>query len=426
MKKSLGYYLAAGALFIAGLFCTVHSLAQGVSDLSNRINSADSGDTIYIDAGTYTDVNVSTNKKFARAVVIRPKVLGAVTFTGAVSFKLNNSSNIKFEGFIFRETSGSVFLFNNSNNIEIANNYFYKCGINPNHSIIRIVNGSGDNKIDFNTFEDTRSQAVLIGTYANKAADRLNTGNKIFRNRFCNVKSIQELYPSMGKNGLEQIVIGFLPDYVLKTDVYQNLFENIIGDGWEVISNKSSGNTIRENTFLNCKSGLSIRGGSNVKIIDNYLDNAEKGIRIFGDGHTINNNYILNSDVGIRLPSTDFQTGAKALFTGYYQQDNVSISDNFIINPKSSDILMGENGRKLKPKGIRIAGNRIYYSNKKQILKANKNLSIKSIADNQYVASESGVTGSTNTKSIWFARIADTNKLQPFVSNDARVGKTWK
>jgi parallel beta-helix repeat protein len=424
MKRLFSYFKVIGLLGPIFFFVGAKTFVQSLPGLSTRINNAKPGDTIYVENGTYTDVSVEVKKKFTQNVVVRPRALGKVIFTGAIAFRLNNTSNIKFMGFVFKQTSGSVFQFNNCSNIEITNNYFYQCGINPNHSVIRIVNGSHDNKIDYNTFEDTRSQAILIGTYANKPDDKFNTGNKIFRNHFCNVQSVTTLYPKMGRNGLEQIVIGFLPDYFLKTDVYQNLFENIYGDGWEIISNKSSNNTIRENTFLNNKSGVSIRSGSNVKVVDNYLDNTDKGIRIFGNGHTISNNYILNSDVGIRLPSADFETGAKAVYTGYYQQDNILITDNFIINPKSSDILIGENHRKLQPKDIRMTGNKIYYTDKKQVLNTAGNISMKSATGNQYLFIQN-LSDTRGLQDAWFSKISDANKLKPFITNDSRVGKTW-
>src|SRR5690606_4838899 len=118
---------------------------------------------------------------------------------------------------------------------------------------------------------------------------------------------------------------------MLNTKVYDNLFEEIIGDGVEIISNKSSGNQIFHNTFRNNRSGITLRAGDSVRVEGNYLYNTVRGIRVYGFGHIINNNYIYGAEIGIYLPTADYVKNEEFTTSGYHQQENCEIADNVIV-----------------------------------------------------------------------------------------------
>ncbi len=89
--------------------------------------------------------------------------------------------------------------------------------------------------------------------------------------------------------------------------VEHNLFERCNGEG-EMIGIKSSRNTIRNNTIINCEGAISIRDGSYNKFYANtiiYLlpktelkDNRVGGVRIFGTHNEVIDNYMF----GLAMP----------------------------------------------------------------------------------------------------------------------------
>jgi hypothetical protein len=81
------------------------------------------------------------------------------------------------------------------------------------------------------------------------------------------------------------------------------LFENASGDA-EIISNKSSDNTYRYNTFVKCNAMLVLRGGQRARVEGNFLIGNSGGIRVHGSSHLIVNNVIQDcAGDGIYLPS---------------------------------------------------------------------------------------------------------------------------
>src|SRR5690606_11360659 len=98
-----------------------------------------------------------------------------------------------------------------------------------------------------------------------------NNYNVISRNYFVNTPAVEAIYPaSHTTNGMEAIMIGngysTTLKYCLNTSIFENLFENIIGDRHEIVSNKTSCNSFERNSFINNRSGLSIRAGNNVLV----------------------------------------------------------------------------------------------------------------------------------------------------------------
>src|SRR5687767_13862969 len=121
------------------------------------IKSVKAGDTIFILPGTYSDTSIKLNHQFSQKIVIRPKIFGSVIIKKKTVIKFYKCKNIKIEGFLFQEIEGNAILLNESNNIEISNNYFLKCGTGAGSSLIRMLNGTFDNEISYNTFDDSRS-----------------------------------------------------------------------------------------------------------------------------------------------------------------------------------------------------------------------------------------------------------------------------
>lgn len=84
--------------------------------------------------------------------------------------------------------------------------------------------------------------------------------------------------------------------------IRHNLFEQAHGEGTEIISLKSNGNTVENNTIIESMGQIVIRSGNrnrikNNIIIGNYLPRS-RGIRVVGTMNQIANNYVAQVDGG--------------------------------------------------------------------------------------------------------------------------------
>jgi parallel beta-helix repeat protein len=121
-----------------------------------------------------------------------------------------------------------------------------------------------------------------------------------------------------------------------------NLFEKADGDS-EIISNKSADNIIRYNTMRDSRAGLCLRGGRNVLVEGNAFFNTA-GMRVFGEGHVIVNNYFEETGDGICLPAGQHRAGAfvdRKTSGSYEAASRVLVAHNTIINSRKCGIDLG-------------------------------------------------------------------------------------
>lgn len=428
-------------IFTLFLNTSFHSHAQNhnnpinLKELETKLASGNYGDTLFIKSGIYKDVEVSLTARPDKMIYIMPYKNGEVTISGNSTLKIGKSKNISLQGILFSKVkNGSALIIDSSNNIEISNNYFLECGSNRFGFILRIDGGSSENKISYNTFDSSRAMSVVVVASLKNINTKNSVNNIISNNLFYNIASVKSIYPNSDGNGMEAIQIGQgreTSHWNSSTIISHNLFENIVGDGSEIISNKTSGNKILENTFLNNRSGISIRVGDNVEIKGNYLYNTTRGIRVFGYGQVIENNFIENPNVGIELPSTDVKNSEKMMEPGYYQQENVNIENNVIKYPKSAAFLIGNGTRKLFPKNITITNNKILVdkstvsfniinsSPANEPIKIFNNINLKENLMGQ-------IFNSAKIKTLNNLRVEEVTGTEPFKSKDNGVGANWK
>jgi poly(beta-D-mannuronate) lyase len=172
--------------------------------------------------------------------------------------------------------------------------------------------------------------------------------------------------PELGSNGGETIRVGTSTYYLSESlnMIEENIFDKCNGET-EIISNKMSRNTIRNNFFFESTGTLCLRHGNGSEVYGNYLigNNVKDagGIRIVGENHLVYNNYLQ----GI---ATTGQTCAVSLLdgvpnsepSGYFQVKNVKIVGNTIVNcAQGFDIGAGKGGnnRTVPPANCVIANN---------------------------------------------------------------------
>lgn len=410
-----------------------------LDQLQEKLNSAFDGEVILIEEGEYEDIFVRINNRFSTNVTIKAVRPGSVIIKGNSRFSFILSQNITLSGFLFDHVPiRSSIIIANSSNIIIKDNYFYACGNKPKDPIIRIENQSSNNEIIHNTFDDSRSICIGIMAIPDRDGDRDIKNNEISRNYFVNTKAVNVYYPN-AKNGMETIQlgqgIGETYKYEFLTSIKLNLFENIVGDRTEIISVKTSKNFIVGNTFLNNNSGISLRLGDFTEVSYNYLKNTNRGIRLFGKGHLISNNFIFGGYVGIDMPSSDFKNNEHMARVGYFQQSDIILKENIIHGPKTSGISIGQGSRSLVPDSISIERNRIYIDKSQDdflITEKAKKSRINFINNTVVFDSDlnDGIASSENNR----LKIESESELdfkhaygyEPFKSNDPKVGSTWR
>src|SRR5262249_10858710 len=149
-------------------------------------------------------------------------------------------------------------------------------------------------------------------------------------------------FTSPGANGAETIRFG-LSGLSLSDGfgiIEHNLFVRCNGEN-ELISIKSSSNTIRYNTLLDSPgTQLTLRHGNDSLVYGNYLRNTD-GIRIFGDRHQIFSNYLENNSVGINIGNGDGEVADGAPLTSHDRPDDCVISHNTLINNTTHYLMSG-------------------------------------------------------------------------------------
>lgn len=413
-----------------------------LNELEQRLSHVNDGETIIIKSGNYEGINIKINNSFNRNVTIKAESPGSVILSGNSRFTFVSSNNVTLNGFMFESIPiRSPIVIANSSGIVIENNYFNSCGSKPNDPIIRIENKSSKNQITHNTFDDPRSICIALMSIPDRSGDRDIRDNLISYNYFVNTKAVGYYYPN-ARNGMETIQLGqgseATHSYEFHTIISKNLFENIVGDGGEIISVKTSRNKIVQNTFLNNNSGITLRFGDYNEVSGNYLKETTRGIRLFGKGHRINNNYIVGGVVGIDMPNTDYLANEAMVQTGYFQQYDVVFRDNIIQYSRINAIRIGGGRRKLTPDNLVFERNRIFVKNSEEdYFFANETTQSRvNFVDNEVLVENENTLNSRsvragNSKRLKDSRDEDINILQVigvehYQSNDPDVGASWK
>lgn len=340
---------------------TEHSKKDLVSfyRLKEVLNSKQHQDTIFIKNGIYN--NIQLTLKNHKPVVIIAETPGKVILVDTTQINLQSCKNMTLSGLHFDSTiSSQLIKLDYSKECVIENSLFKNnMGTSPYSKIIGLQNSSSDNIIRNNTFDNLEVMGVTI-------REEGSVYNKVYNNFFKNTTAVNDIYPNTDGNGMESIQVGAGGNdevvYKLHTTIKNNVFENIIGDKSEVISVKSSNNSIIGNEFYKCIGGITLRFGSDNTVSSNYFEDTDQPIRLFGPNHIVNENYIENAIVGIHLPSANYIQKNKELKLGYSQSNNINITGNAIINSKKADIQIGSyysNNRSKLPNNIKITDNYI-------------------------------------------------------------------
>ncbi|OGR10392.1 MAG: hypothetical protein A2341_23010 [Deltaproteobacteria bacterium RIFOXYB12_FULL_58_9] len=340
------------------------SLSATCDTVNSVIAAAQAGDEIVMADGACNNLSIAFNPSehgtASQPITLRPETPLGVVFTGVSPMSIRKDwlivDGFKWDGNIFAETIVLVAFVGSSNSI-FRNNVIVNSGKTDGATgIIRILSGSQNNLITRNRFDALKNTGIQVWCYAGNCT---NTGNTISWNHFVNLGDLgignagEVIQVGQGSSGSD---VGPLASYLpLHTTVEHNLFEDI-GITAELISNKTSLNIYRHNTFRNCNDQLVLRAGEEVKVYSNWFFNS-RGIRIHDRKHMIYNNYLEGSfaptDAAIDLYSGNLEReNVVAQADIHFPANDVLIANNTIINHGAEGIYLGHNSGTEFPDGV--------------------------------------------------------------------------
>ena len=332
MRASVWLTIAVVAATVAGPARSVPAaeiLVGPDMPVEKALAAAKPGDVVLLPDGVHKDLRIvfEAAGQPEKPVTLRAKNPGKCILTGVSNVTIKGRHGV-VEGLVFDQAWGDVIvLFNGATDCRLTDCAFIECGrpASPFGRSIDMKSKSQRNRVDHCFMQGNLSQGM--GVTVSEPDNQENTDNAFDHNYF------RDIVARAG-NGQESIQIGQggLGETKVRAVVEWNLFERASGDP-EIISNKSSGNTYRFNTFRDCKrSELVLRGGHEALVYGNFFFGCKGGVRMHGKRHTVVGNYIEGAERGILIP-----TGSDR----YDVSEDCLIAHNTIVNVKKEGIQVG-------------------------------------------------------------------------------------
>lgn len=268
-------------------------LVDSIPALQSALNESIAGDIITLKDGVYTTnqpITVNRSGSADQPITIAAENIGAVEIAGTHGFVVNGSAAyVTISGFKFTHAAGTALIDEGTSHVRFTRNVFLCAGDGPYLSI------SGDDaQIDYNEFGAKKTAGNMIAV--------AGTGSQVSRRLWIHHNYFHDLANS-GSEGAQMLRLGLMSTHgqsIGAALVENNLFAGCRGVT-EMISNRSSGNTFRYNTFIDSPlAQLTLRQGSDCVVYGNYFRNTE-GIRIYGSRHQIFSNYFEGNHIAIAI-----------------------------------------------------------------------------------------------------------------------------
>jgi hypothetical protein len=363
-------------------------IINGPPDVLRALKGASAGDTLEFVPGDMDIglVIITAGGTARRPLVIRAREQGRTKLSGSSQLLLKGATHVRLEGFEFTGTTPPAIEMRSCTFVRVTRNGF-RLEEKSNGSWIVITGDketpdrlSGNNRIDHKSFRKKSLLGNFITIEGSKGKEpRVSQHDRIDANYFADIGPRVE-------NVLEAIRVGS-SDFSLSrggTVIEGNLFERCDGDP-EYISIKSSGDTIRHNTFRECLGSLSLRHGNGSVVEGNFIlgngrtgsftDSTGRtwvlgtgGIRFCGDDMVITNNYLEGLtgsrwDASLAMTNGDAEYGDGKPLTKHFRIRNALIAFNTFVNNRSNMEIGYDGGGfqnnwwKLPPRGVTIANN---------------------------------------------------------------------
>lgn len=432
MKKITKLWHVKMSILYLLMFCFTGVYSQNMTytlddpeDVRNVIYKP--GDVVIIKNGTYTTderIQFLGSGTAENPVTLRAETPGGVIFTGGPRLTIGGESDgenigtgeyLIVDGFHWKGGYGA------SNFIEFRNGYDYahhstiqNCvidglGVEPSelqedladeqiskHRWV-VLYGTYNSVINCSFMNKVTAGAIVLGEYSYNAFPNVEEGEEEYNNScaevghtvannyFYNYAKMTELYGTKA-DGSDLSNAGDCETIRMGTSSYQMVNSNativnnyfVQSDGEnEIITNKSKGNTYRNNTFRRCRGSLVLRHGSYATVEGNYFLGEDVdgtgGVRITDSEHTITNNYIQDCitvgasakwNNGITFiggsANEDVACTSDNVSNGYQKTVNIDLSNNTIVNTNAPLFYNVDKGS-TDPTG-NVKNNLIYFS----------------------------------------------------------------
>jgi poly(beta-D-mannuronate) lyase len=320
-------FLCAPAFFFAPAARATTYVVSSISELNIRISAAVAGDVIIVTNGVYNSasaINITRAGTAANPITIMAQTIGGVEIAGTKGFTFSSpAAYVTVQGFNFTHTN-SINISSGTSHIHLTRN-IVELSVPPANDISYITIAGDDVQIDHNELRNKSTLGEML--------DISGSGGQVARRLWVHHNYFHD-FSSPGGNGAETIRWG-LSGLSLSTGnglCEYNLFVRCEGEN-EMISNKSSGNTYRYNTVLDCVGGeISQRHGNDCFYYGNYLRNSQ-GMRIYGDRHKIFSNYFESNSIGVNMGNGDGDVYNGAALTAHDRpDDNIVVFNTFAYN----------------------------------------------------------------------------------------------
>lgn len=275
------------------------ALVENIEQFNKAAASVSPGDEIVLANGTWNDVEFVLKGKGQadNPITLKAQTPGKVIITGQSNLAFSGEY-IVISGLVFKDGStptGEVISFRTSNE-DVANHSRVTNTVIDNFSTdlrqmsdLWVAMYGKHNRFDHNSLVNKRNRGVTLAVRMNSEASRKN--QHVIEYNYFGPRQI------LGANGGETLRIGtshFSREYSNTTAQF-NYFDRTNGEH-EIISNKSSGNSLINNVFFETQGTLTMRHGHFTTVEGNYFLGNRKpntgGIRIINESQSVSNNYM--------------------------------------------------------------------------------------------------------------------------------------
>ncbi|MFI3289749.1 MAG: polysaccharide lyase 6 family protein [Rikenellaceae bacterium] len=309
------------------------SSAEELDELDDLVAS----DVVVWRSGTYNDEIV----KYSGSATLMAEKDGEVVFTGE-SYMIISGTNATIRGFKWDNptpVSGKpiIKLNSGSSNCKVEECVIIGSNLNldPDTDTKWVSLYGTQHSVCNCSFIDKRNIGTTFVVWFEEGVTPNHT---IENNYFTRPQTIEDDDGS-ATNGQETIRIG-TSDWSMSSGectVRGNHFHNCHGERAEIISNKSCDNLYEENLFTESMGTLTLRHGNDCIVRNNYFIgegmSSSGGVRIIGEGHTVEDNY-MESLMGDNYTSSICIVRGEedAELSGYWQVKDAMISGNTIVD----------------------------------------------------------------------------------------------
>jgi hypothetical protein len=345
--------LVAMIVVTPGISRAAEHRAASAADVARVEAMLRPGDTLVLQDGAWTDqrLTIAASGTPERPITVRPRTAGKAVFGGSSSITLAGEhlvlSGMRFKNFTGAKDDAAIAVTGTHCRVT-------ECSLEGGTSKFYVHLVGPENRLDHCFLAEKTSDDPTVQVEA--PAERPSR-TRIDHNHFGH-------RPPLGRNGGETIRLGYShqASNIAGIVCESNLFESCDGE-LEIVSNKSSENVYRYNTFLECAGTLTLRHGDRCVVDANYFIGHDKpetgGIRVLGEGQVVTNNYIEGVQSGPILITAGVTNPEPK---DHAQARNCIIAHNTIVDSAGPYLMLSAGlgtspRRTLKPEHITLANN---------------------------------------------------------------------